>query len=270
MLDARINLVPAMHNLEIAETSYVDHEFPRHLHETYVIEVVVKGNVAFECNGKNYLATEGSIILLDPGQVHTGCSADGKPVVYRSFHPTKEWMQWILNGERSTVFKSVTVEDRPLAHTLINAHKAFQKNEDTLHAEGLMSFAFSKLLSKQSSISTSFSAPPSIKRAKEYLENEYSCSVQLSELAEISCLSPFYFLRAFKKATGLTPHEYLCNLRVEKARQLLSSGVSIAETASRTGFFDQSHLHRHFRRILGVTPGKYRAILSKKKTCITV
>jgi AraC-like DNA-binding protein len=270
MLDARISLVPSMHNLEIAETTYIDHEFPRHLHETYVIEVVEKGNVAFECNGKSYLASKESIILIDPGEVHTGRSADGEAVAYRSFHPTKEWMNWISNEEHLITFKSVTFENRPIARALTDAHKAFQKNEDSLQAEGLISFAFSKLLGEQTGTLPSFGAPQSIRRAKEYLEDEYSRSVRLSELAETAGLSLFYFLRAFKKSTGLTPHEYLCNLRVEKARQLLTEGMSIADTAAQTGFYDQSHMHRHFCRILGITPGKFRAILSKKKTSVTV
>jgi AraC-like DNA-binding protein len=271
MLEARIGIVPYMHNLEIVEASYIDHEFPRHLHETFVIEVVVEGNVAFECSGKSYLAPKGGIILLHPEVVHTGRSADRKAVSYRSFHPTTEWMKWIskqLNYDREIAFKSVTLENPPVARLLKKAHKAFQNDQDPLDAESLMTLAFSMLVRSQTDVSpaTSFNAPQSILRAKEYLEGEYSRSVQLSELANVSGLSPFYFLRAFTKATGLTPHEYLCNLRVEKARKLLSGGVSIAETAAETGFFDQSHLHRHFLRILGITPGKYRAILSNKKT----
>ena len=275
MLDAKIGIVPYMHNLEIVEVSYIDHEFPRHLHETFVIEVVVEGNVALECNGKSHHAPKESIILLHPGEVHTGRSADGTAVSYRSFHPTGEWMEWIserLNYPREVAFKSVTFENPPVARLLKKAHKAFQKNQDPLHAEGLMTLAISALLQSQSDALpiTSLNAPQSIMRAKEYLEDEYSRSIQLSELANVSGLSPFYFLRAFTKATGLTPHEYLCNLRVEKARKLLSAGISIAETAAETGFFDQSHLHRHFRRILGITPGKYRAILSNKRAASTI
>ena len=275
MLEAKIGIVPYMHNLEIVEVSYIDHEFPRHLHGTYVIEVVVEGNVALECSGKSYHAPKGSIILLHPGEVHTGRSANGEAVAYRSFHPTTEWMEWIserLNYHREIVFKSVTLENPPVARLLKKAHKAFQNNQDPLHGDGLMTLAISALLQSKSDALpiTSLNAPRSIMRAKEYLEDEYSRSIQLSELANVSGLSPFYFLRAFTKATGLTPHEYLCNLRVEKARKLLSDGISIAETAAETGFFDQSHLHRHFRRILGITPGKYRAILSNKKTVATI
>ena len=275
MLEAKIGIVPYMRNLEIVEVSYIDHEFPRHLHETFVIEVVIEGNVALECTGKSYHAPKGGILLLHPGEVHTGRSADGTAVSYRSFHPTGEWMQWIskrLNYNRPIAFKSVTLENPSVARLLEKAHKAFQNDQDQLDAESLMMLAFSKLLQAQSIVlpENSLNAPRSIMRAKEYLEDEYSRSIQLSELANVSGLSPFYFLRAFTKATGLTPHEYLCNLRVEKARKLLSGGISIAETAAETGFFDQSHLHRHFRRILGITPGKYRAILSNKKTVATI
>jgi transcriptional regulator GlxA family with amidase domain len=156
----------------------------------------------------------------------------------------------------------VILEDRLIGQQLINAYRAFE-TQDILHSESLMMEAFSSVFELKSDEYKN--APQSIMRAKEYLRAEYNRSIQLPELANISGLSPFYFLRTFAKTTGLTPHEYLCNLRVEKARQFLGAGLSVAETATATGFFDQSHLHRHFRRILGITPGKYRAILSKKK-----
>lgn len=273
MLTTKIDIVPQLQNLEIARTSYIDHEFPRHLHETYVIEVVIQGTVEFECAGKQYLAPAGSIILIHPEDVHTGRSANGQPVTYWSFCPTSEWMQWLLRSincqERSIAFASPTMSDPPVARLLRAAHDALQNQTEILDAESLMTPAFSALLQTQCARldSTQYrgNEPCAIRRAKEHLDAEFSEQIHLAELAKISGLSSFYFLRSFRKATGLTPHEYLCNLRVERARKLLASGASIAESAAQTGFFDQSHLHRHFRRILGITPGQYRAILYKKR-----
>jgi AraC-like DNA-binding protein len=73
-----------------------------------------------------------------------------------------------------------------------------------------------------------------------------------------SGLSPCHFLRVFKHQTGMPPHRYHLNLRLERGRRLLRQGCEIADVAARTGFADQSHFTRHFRRFFGVTPGRYR------------
>lgn len=274
MLTTKIDILPELQNLEIAQTTYTDHEFPRHLHETYVIEVVIQGTVEFECGAKRYLAPPGSIILIHPEDVHTGRSICNQSVTYWSFCPTADWMQWLLKTidccKRTVVFQSPTMNEPRVARLLKAAHDALQNQSEILESESLMILAFSYLLQNQRNISLKNKEPRAIQKAKEYLNAEFSEQIHITDLAQISGLSSFYFLRSFQKATGLTPHEYLCNLRVERARKLLASGASVAEAAAQTGFFDQSHLHRHFRKIMGITPGQYRAILYKKRSTFLV
>ncbi len=70
-------------------------------------------------------------------------------------------------------------------------------------------------------------------------------------------MSPYYFLRLFKQSMGITPHQYILQRRIEKAKFLLQHGESIAEIAIKVGFCDQSHLTQYFKRIVGVTPKKF-------------
>ncbi|MEG4942592.1 helix-turn-helix transcriptional regulator [Microcoleus sp. F4-D5] len=75
------------------------------------------------------------------------------------------------------------------------------------------------------------------------------------ELAGIAQLSPYYFSRAFKQSVGISPHQYVIQQRVERAKQLLLQGnMSLYEIAIACGFTHQSHLTRHFKRLTGVTP----------------
>ena len=76
----------------------------------------------------------------------------------------------------------------------------------------------------------------------------------LAELAALTDLSPYALLRAFRRHTGLTPHAYRVQRRVEAAKKRLATGEPIATVAADTGFFDQSHLGKHFKRVVGVTP----------------
>jgi AraC-like DNA-binding protein len=80
----------------------------------------------------------------------------------------------------------------------------------------------------------------------------------LTELATLTGLSQFALLRAFRAATGLPPHAYLNQQRVRRARRLLDDGLPAAAVAARTGFADQAHLTRHFKRVVGVPPAAYQ------------
>lgn len=103
--------------------------------------------------------------------------------------------------------------------------------------------------------------PRAVADALRYIHTNYSRDLSLNDLAESVHLSPFHVARLFKQALGVSPHQYLIQVRVNSARSLLAAGSgerSLAEVASAVGFADQSHLTRHFKRILGVTPKQFR------------
>ncbi len=89
----------------------------------------------------------------------------------------------------------------------------------------------------------------------DYINDNLGHELSLKELAAIAQISQYHFCRAFKQMTGLSPHQYLIQQRVERAKQLLQTGeMSIGAVAIACGFAHQSHLHRHFKRLTGVTP----------------
>lgn len=87
-------------------------------------------------------------------------------------------------------------------------------------------------------------------------------NISLDELAALSSLSPWHFLRTFRDETGLPPHAYLTQVRIREAERLLRAGYSPSLAAAETGFADQSHLTRWFRRIVGTTPAAFQRELS--------
>lgn len=99
----------------------------------------------------------------------------------------------------------------------------------------------------------------SLRRVKDYVEENLSGELTLAELSGVAHMSPFHFSRMFKLSAGLSPHQYVIRRRVELAKRLLSgTGLPLHEVARTAGFTDQSHLAKHFRLRLGTTPRAFR------------
>ena len=96
-------------------------------------------------------------------------------------------------------------------------------------------------------------------QACQYIDEHFAKGVSLKELAEHVALSPYYLLRVFRAETGLPPYMYLENVRVRHAQHLIERGISLAQAAVESGFSSQSHMTRHFKKIIGATPGQYAA-----------
>jgi AraC family transcriptional regulator len=107
-------------------------------------------------------------------------------------------------------------------------------------------------------------APARLRRVVEYVEERMADDLALADLASVAELSETHFCRAFKQATGMPPHQYLLKRRIERAREILANReLSLADVALELGFSSQSHFTSHFRRIVGVTPGQFRAEVQK-------
>jgi AraC family transcriptional regulator len=130
----------------------------------------------------------------------------------------------------------------------------------SLYAESLVQSLALHLLRNYSSLTVTHERAPGgatreLRRALAFIDEHIDQSLTLTDLAAVAGLSSSYLIRQFKHTTGLAPHQYLIRRRVERAKELLVAGkLTIAEVAATVGFADQSHLNRHFKRLLGVSP----------------
>lgn len=262
----RLFRVDEFHNLEMQAVTYVTHAFPRHWHETFVLQVVEAGADAFYCAGGNYVAERGSIVVLNPGEVHTGRPAGDAPLMYRSFYPAPSLMESVLAGTEVRsggvpLFPTPVIQDPLLANRLVEAHRALESGTEPLHSHPLFVDALSQLILRHARHASpgdlARGERGTIRRVKQFLFEHYAEKITLDQLAKIAGLSPYHLLRTFEHVVGLPPYAFLTNVRVERAKRLLRRGWPIAQVAQESGFYDQSHFTRHFKRIVGVTPGRY-------------
>jgi AraC-like DNA-binding protein len=133
-------------------------------------------------------------------------------------------------------------------------HRAVQAGAGRLALEVAVAEAISALAAIGSA-KCEYTRP--VRRAIELLRERLDDEVTLDALADHAATDKFHLCRAFRTQVGLPPHAYLTRLRIMRAKQLLAAGVKPSEIAPRVGLYDQSQLNRHFRRIVGTTPGAY-------------
>ncbi|PTC00738.1 AraC family transcriptional regulator, partial [Thalassospira xiamenensis] len=101
-----------------------------------------------------------------------------------------------------------------------------------------------------------------IARAKAMIDDAPDENLSLADLANAAGLSRFQTVRHFTRATGLTPHAYIIQRRLDLSRRLIATGTALADVAATAGFADQSHLNRHFIRAYGLSPGRFKRAVS--------
>lgn len=254
------------HGFDLLRATFTRHSFPRHFHETYVLELVNAGVDEFECGGATHRAEAGCLVLINPGEMHTGRSVGTTPLSYRSVYPHSSLMNEIVSemGQKSDCipcFSDVVVRDSELARHMSTMFRATEQPTSSLEVESRVYAFLARLLSRQGfacrTVRPSDRDQRAIERVRDHLHSHHAERITLAVLADLTPWTSFHCLRMFCHAEGLPPHEYLLSVRIERAKKLLRESMPIAEIAQVTGFADQSHLTRCFKSRVGVPPGRF-------------
>lgn len=251
-------------NVSLLAAFHDAHSFPRHSHDYYVVAVVDRGLQSFSRGNEKYITPVDGLILLNPGDVHTGEPVDERGFAYRALYPTVEHMTAAL-GELDEIgapdFHAPRVDDPQMAARLRALFAALRVEENLLEAETrfLMTLVdlaqrFGGKASNQPKIPQEHAA---VGKVRDYIHEHYAEPISLTELAVHVNFSRYYLVRTFRNAVGMPPHLYLETVRIREAQRLLSEGETLAQAAYLVGFSSQSHFTQRFKKIIGVTPGVY-------------
>lgn len=253
-------------DVELFHAFYSRHAYPPHSHEYYVVCLIERGVQAFHFRGSKHITLPGGLVLLNPGDVHTGQPADEAGFEYRALYPTATHVQRALleltgRAQAATYFSSVQLTHPELAREVGTLHRALSEDADPLECESRFLWMLTHLLAEHGEsrpvAQRAGQERLAVRRARRYIEERFSDRVTLSDVAEHVHLSPYYLLRVFRNEVGLPPHAYLDTIRIRHAQRLIARGMALADTATAVGYSSQSHLTRRFKRIIGVTPGRY-------------
>ena len=174
-----------------------------------------------------------------------------------------ESIAYELTGRHQAIpyFREVRVDDAEATRMVVNLHETLKTEPDPLIFESQFLTTMTYLVRRFADIRPSAERlkqeKASIRKARTYLEENFAQSIHLKDIAEHVALSPYYLLRVFHAEVGIPPHAYLQDVRIRKAQSLLKDGLPPAEVALAVGFYSQSHLNRHFKKIVGITPKQY-------------
>ncbi|WP_175689436.1 AraC family transcriptional regulator [Burkholderia anthina] len=290
---ARYWRTPLLPDADLLTATYRDHTFAPHWHDAYTIPVILEGAERYTCRGSGHVAETGTVPVINPGEVHTGSRATDEGWCYRVSYVPIDYIRALASAiagrpQDAPWFPSGVIRDPDLAARLALAHRMMEAGSepmpssgahgpaaadvpapgalrayDPLAAETAMLDALSTLIARHADArlqpAVLAADEPRVDAMRERLAADLTCAVTLDDVAQAAGLSSFHAARLFTRTTGMPPHAWRNQLRLQRALAPLRAGVPVADVAAASGFVDQSHFTRHFKRMFGVPPGRWQA-----------
>jgi AraC-like DNA-binding protein len=254
--------------VEFLQAHFRTHRYARHSHDSYAIGLTLEGVQSFRCRGEQRHGLPGSILAINPDEMHDGHSGTAAGYRYCMFYVTPRAMMAALEDVRerpvaAPVFVSPLVSDIAIARSAARFRDALSRSVDSLEQETalheLLWSLFARHVEAAPRSGVSRAAPAErLQRVRDFLHANLHASLSLRDLSAIAGMSRFSLNSGFRRAFGLPPHAYLTRLRLAAARALIEAGEPLAQVAPEVGFVDQSHLTRQFKAWFGVTPGAFQ------------
>jgi AraC-like DNA-binding protein len=244
---------------EVFHAHFVDHAYPPHVHDAWTLLIVDDGAIRFDLDRHQRGAAGGTVTILPPNVAH-----DGRAATHHGFRKRVVYLDATVlpAGLTGAAVDHPGFDDPLLRRRIHQLHQALDRPGDELEAESRLVLIRTRLRRHLDRHHAEAAVPASRSLAdglRDLLDARTNAGITLREAGSLLDSHPGHLVRAFTSAFGLPPHRYLLSRRIEQARRLLLAGRRPAEVAAVVGFHDQAHLHRHFKRHLGITPGAYAA-----------
>ncbi|KPI15432.1 transcriptional regulator, AraC family [Actinobacteria bacterium OV450] len=256
--------------VEVFHARFTAHAYPMHVHDEWTLLIVDDGAVRYDLDRHRRGTPDGTVSLLPPQVPHNGSAATS-----HGFRKRVVYLDTTVLDER---FIGAAVDGPDLADPLLRRrvgqlHRALTSPGDEFEADSRLALIGERLrvllqprlLQPRRELAGGHTASPGggtrrhgiARSLRELLDERVVAGLSLPEAAGLIQAHPAHLVRSFSAAFGIAPHQYLIARRVALARRLLLDGRPAAEVAVAAGFHDQSHFTRHFKRIVGTTPGRF-------------
>lgn len=259
--DAQLPFIEARSIEDGREVCYAPHS-----HEIFSIGAITSGRCLYLHEKTRHIIRRGTVVLMNPGEVHACNPIEDQPWSYVMMYVDAHWLASLQQG----CDKGAAQGFEPLAATHTTSPALFeglmglytQLIDPSLDAlvkyEAAVAFFMRMQQTLGGPVPPLKKVNPKVERAAEYINAHFLHAVRLHDICEAASLSEAYLIRAFEQRYHMTPHAYLINRRIQHAQAQLREGAQIADIAQATGFADQAHFQRAFKKHLAATPGQYK------------
>lgn len=254
---------PDSAGISLSRTNYSYFEYPRHFHDHYTIQLTEAGVNEGFTEKLSYKTGPGDILMINPADLHAGKSLHKSALAFWTIRIEPWWLQEFCNQNElpsDPNFTTRPISDLDLVQSIkrsmimLMQHQVIEFEE---HLQEWLACLISRHAQSTCNIKPDYQ-PNRVEIGHQFLQDNYHQNLSLKQIADAASLSPYHFLRQFKKTYGLSPLQYLRNVRVEKAKKMLHE-TNLTQVAQQVGFYDQSHLTRNFKRIEGTAPSLTRS-----------
>ncbi len=238
------------------QASFTDFKYKKHAHQEYAFGVTLKGIQHYCLDGQLQLSYQNGVMLFNPEQVHDGMAHDYEGLDYVMLYIEPQLFLEAIQQKDVVCFKEPVIYNHLVKNNILALSKAIltQQNpalcsELFLHlADSLVEQDVSSALKKDSQL---------IQKAKEIMHAHSSHVFKMEDVCQEIDLTPFQFIRLFKKHNGITPYQYFLNYKVERAKNIIEQTGDIYTAVEQCGFVDLTHLNKQFKSIFGTTAYEY-------------
>jgi AraC-like DNA-binding protein len=260
-----IRHAPPEPGIERIEAFFAGHAYNPHRHDTYALGFTMNGVQSFDYRGQRADSRCGNAIVLHPDELHDGRAGAEHGFRYRMLYIEPRLIAVALGDKAYTLpfLRSAVSSDPRLLRALFIALADLCRPFESLERDRVVSEIADTLLA----LDTSLKAPASlatssiaIDRARAFLDANFTRTVASEELETVTGLDRYTLARHFRRRLGTSPYRYLTMRRLDHVKSAIISGCSLVEASITSGFADQSHMTRQFKRTFGLTPGYWQAI----------
>jgi AraC-like DNA-binding protein len=250
-------------SIELHRGSEITLEYPRHWHDEFYLCAILEGAAYVDRPGTCIFNPQGTMAIVPSGEVHANrklrCTFRCIFMEFKALLGAVE--QFAEQSIPGLNFRTTVIDDTRTMASFLRLHRSLEKPSSRLGRDHSLLVFLHRLAVRHSTATITLSREgnedSAVRRSKKFLDEHYADPVPLHELARLAGLSPYHLNRSFCRQIGMPPHAYQLQVRIERAKSALRAGSSIAVVASATGFADQSHFTRVFKRLVGDTPAQY-------------